>query len=339
MSKKWREEKIQNPYPKSKTSVYRRPCVHPSAIVRRRHYQIIMTMVLLPSYFNRILSAAPAPSRLHSICRRKVTTNARLRLPSAAATATAKQPTTFLFFPPRCCYQNHSSAVRSIHTTPITYAQITINVPTMGDSITEGTIVEWCVPPGSRVREGDVLALVETDKVTVDIKADRDGVLVKQLGEVEGVVEVGQGLYILDTDVTTAGSSVGAPESKMMGNVVDVSAVNASLDAEKMVAETPSLPTSSSLPSPSTSMSLSSGGGRIPSIHFLGKEGWKERRSGTSTSTYTDTTQTTKIISTLDNNPQHPSRTFPTLPCMEDHLLWTMKWRHLFWEEPRRLPR
>lgn len=167
--------------------------------------------------------------------------------------------------------------------------------------------MEWCVPPGSRVREGDVLALVETDKVTVDIKADRDGVLVKQLGEVEGVVEVGQGLYILDTDVTTAGSSVGAPESKMMGNVVDVSAVNASLDAEKMVAETPSLPTSSSLPSPSTSMSLSSGGGRIPSIHFLGKEGWKERRSGTSTSTYTDTTQTTKIISTLDNTPKSPT--------------------------------
>ena len=168
--------------------------------------------------------------------------------------------------------------------------------------------MEWCVPPGSRVREGDVLALVETDKVTVDIKADRDGVLVKQLGEVEGVVEVGQGLYILDTDVTTDGSSLGAPESKMIGNVVDVSAVNASLDAEKMVAETPSLTTSSSSPSSSTSMSLSSGGGgRIPSIHFLGKEGWKERRSGTSTSTYTDTTQTTKIISTLDNNPKSPT--------------------------------
>ena len=70
----------------------------------------------------------------------------------------------------------------------------------MGDSITEGTIVEWCIPPGLRVREGDDLCLVETDKVTVDIKADRDGVLVRQLGEVEGVVEVGTGLYVLDTD-------------------------------------------------------------------------------------------------------------------------------------------
>ena len=44
---------------------------------------------------------------------------------------------------------------------PISYtsnmqAQITVNVPTMGDSITEGTIVEWCVPPGSKVNEGDV---------------------------------------------------------------------------------------------------------------------------------------------------------------------------------------
>ena len=47
-------------------------------------------------------------------------------------------------------------------------------------SFREGTIVEWCVPPGTNFREGDVLALVETDKVTVDIKAERDGVLIKQ---------------------------------------------------------------------------------------------------------------------------------------------------------------
>ncbi|KAK1745118.1 hypothetical protein QTG54_004409 [Skeletonema marinoi] len=88
--------------------------------------------------------------------------------------------------------RKQTSSLRSISQTPLLKAQITVNVPTMGDSITEGTIVEWCVPPGSNFREGDVLALVETDKVTVDIKAERDGVLIKQLGEVDDNVESGR---------------------------------------------------------------------------------------------------------------------------------------------------
>lgn len=192
----------------------------------------------------------------------------------------------------------------------------------MGDSITEGTIVEWCVPPGSHFREGDVLALVETDKVTVDIKADRDGILVKQLGEVEGVVEVGQGLYILDTDVSSVGVEAGG------SNLVDVAAVNAMLDADKMVAETPSSssPTLPSLPSPS--LSLASGGGRVPSIHFLGKEGWRERLSPSSLHDATPTT--TQITSTLNtnNNPKSPtsityipySPMYGRPPIMEDEM-------------------
>ncbi|KAL7445163.1 hypothetical protein ACHAXH_009725 [Discostella pseudostelligera] len=284
-----------------------------------------MTMnLLLPSA--RILSNAPAPSRL--LCRRTVTTNVRLFSPAAA---TAKQPTESAgptFSRHRCHGASRTTttiiqpALRSIHTTPLPYAQITINVPTMGDSITEGTIVEWCVPPGSQVREGDVLALVETDKVTVDIKADRDGILVKQLGEVEGVVEVGQGLYILDTDVSSVGVEAGG------SNLVDVAAVNAMLDADKMVAETPSSssPTLPSLPSPS--LSLASGGGRVPSIHFLGKEGWRERLSPSSLHDATPTT--TQITSTLNtnNNPKSPtsityipySPMYGRPPIMEDEM-------------------
>ena len=37
---------------------------------------------------------------------------------------------------------------------------------------------------GQAVKEGDVVALVETDKVTVDIKAETDGVLTQQFGAV-----------------------------------------------------------------------------------------------------------------------------------------------------------
>lgn len=60
--------------------------------------------------------------------------------------------------------------------------KITVQVPTMGDSITEGTIVEWAVGIGEAVKEGDVVVLVETDKVTIDIKADFDGVVTSHFG-------------------------------------------------------------------------------------------------------------------------------------------------------------
>lgn len=152
---------------------------------------------------------------------------------------------------------------RPVSTSPPAHAQITVNVPSMGDSITEGTIVEWCVPPGSLVREGDVLALVETDKVTVDIKADRDGILVRQLGEVEGVVEVGQGLYVMETDAAAASTAAGSN--------ADVSAVDASLDAGETAAATTTTIATSSTSSPA----------RGKSIKFLGKEGWKARMTMT----------------------------------------------------------
>lgn len=154
----------------------------------------------------------------------------------------------------------------------------------MGDSITEGTIVEWCVPPGSHVREGDVLVLIETDKVTIDIKADQEGVLVKQLGEVEENVEVGKGLYILDSDVSNVAA---APVSAPVAASTDVAKVNKSLDAHSKA------PSSAS---PSV---------RVPSIHFLGKSGWKARLTATDETPSPAAASPTTIVptSTSPNSP------------------------------------
>lgn len=48
----------------------------------------------------------------------------------------------------------------------------------------QGTIVEWTAEVGQMLKEDDVVALVETDKVTVEIKAETDGVLVARFGDV-----------------------------------------------------------------------------------------------------------------------------------------------------------
>ena len=70
----------------------------------------------------------------------------------------------------------------------------------MGDSITEGTIVDLPVAPGEYVQTDDVVVVLETDKVSVDVRAPEAGQLVEILGEVDDVVEVGSNLFRLDTD-------------------------------------------------------------------------------------------------------------------------------------------
>jgi len=76
----------------------------------------------------------------------------------------------------------------------------TIEVPTMGDSITEGTIVDMPVAPGDYVQSDEVVLVLETDKVSVDVRASEGGALVEILGEIDDVVEVGSDLYRIDTD-------------------------------------------------------------------------------------------------------------------------------------------
>jgi 2-oxoglutarate dehydrogenase E2 component (dihydrolipoamide succinyltransferase) len=76
----------------------------------------------------------------------------------------------------------------------------------MGDSITEGTIVDMPVAPGDYVQPDEVILVLETDKVSVDVRASEGGALVEILGEIDDVVEVGTDLYRIDTDAD-------APES------------------------------------------------------------------------------------------------------------------------------
>lgn len=82
----------------------------------------------------------------------------------------------------------------------------------MGDSITEGTIVDLPVAPGDFVEADDVVVVLETDKVSVDVRAPQSGAVVEILGEIDDVVEVGSGLYRLDTDAIGGNAAPPSPE-------------------------------------------------------------------------------------------------------------------------------
>lgn len=89
-----------------------------------------------------------------------------------------------------------------------------VEVPTMGDSITEGTIVDLPVAPGDYVQTDDVVVVLETDKVSVDVRASEAGRIVEIIGEIDDVVEVGSDLFRIDTDDVSDAAAAAAPTAE-----------------------------------------------------------------------------------------------------------------------------
>ncbi|CAA9461009.1 MAG: hypothetical protein AVDCRST_MAG38-13, partial [uncultured Solirubrobacteraceae bacterium] len=50
-------------------------------------------------------------------------------------------------------------------------------MPAMGDSVTEGTVVEWLKHEGDSVEAGETVAVISTDKVDAEVPAPGAGVL------------------------------------------------------------------------------------------------------------------------------------------------------------------
>ncbi len=50
-------------------------------------------------------------------------------------------------------------------------------MPSLGSDMLEGTLLEWRVKPGDRVRRRDVIAVVDTDKAAIEIEVFEDGIV------------------------------------------------------------------------------------------------------------------------------------------------------------------
>ena len=75
-----------------------------------------------------------------------------------------------------------------------------ILMPKLGLTMTEGMLAEWKVAPGDRVKAGDVIFLVETEKISNDIAATVDGVIEALHAAAGDVLPVGKLLATLVTD-------------------------------------------------------------------------------------------------------------------------------------------
>jgi len=71
-------------------------------------------------------------------------------------------------------------------------------MPKMGESITEGTIINWMVAEGDSFEEGDILLEVATDKVDNEVPAPASGNMLEHKFKAKDVVPVGEVIAILE---------------------------------------------------------------------------------------------------------------------------------------------
>jgi len=72
-----------------------------------------------------------------------------------------------------------------------------ILMPRMSDSMTEGTLTKWLKKEGDKVKNGDLVAEIETDKATQEVECFEEGVILKQTVAAGGVVPVGGPICIV----------------------------------------------------------------------------------------------------------------------------------------------
>src|SRR5262245_28551096 len=87
---------------------------------------------------------------------------------------------------------------------------VQVTFPQMGDSVSEGTILEWHIKEGDQVAEGDTLVEISTDKVDAEVPSPSAGTVIK-LHAAEGDT-VNVGAVLAEIAASDNGAAPIAPE-------------------------------------------------------------------------------------------------------------------------------
>src|SRR3954468_23466496 len=90
-------------------------------------------------------------------------------------------------------------------------ATVEIQMPAMGESVTEGTVLEWHVAEGQQVSEGDTVVEVSTDKVDAEVPAPASGAIPKLLAPPDAPARTGQAPAELAAGAARSGDGEAAP--------------------------------------------------------------------------------------------------------------------------------
>src|SRR5687768_18370327 len=79
-----------------------------------------------------------------------------------------------------------------------------IVVPELGESVVEARIAKWLKKPGDRVEVGDAVVELETEKIDLEVNAERAGVIASIKRQEGEDVKIGELLAVLDESAAGA---------------------------------------------------------------------------------------------------------------------------------------
>jgi 2-oxoglutarate dehydrogenase E2 component (dihydrolipoamide succinyltransferase) len=91
-------------------------------------------------------------------------------------------------------------------------AKFELKLPKMGESVAEATVTNWLKKVGDKIEMDEAVLEIATDKVDSEVPSEVSGTLVEILFNTDDVVQVGQTLAIIETEV---GSIASTPEVKV----------------------------------------------------------------------------------------------------------------------------
>src|SRR5690554_8149522 len=100
-------------------------------------------------------------------------------------------------------------------------AKVEVVMPQMGESVMEGSVIEWSKKVGDRVETDEVLLEIATDKVDTEVPSPESGTLVEILAEAGETIQVGQVIAIIDTGkmpLTTGSATSEKPAKQTSGD-------------------------------------------------------------------------------------------------------------------------
>ena len=118
-----------------------------------------------------------------------------------------------------------------------------ISMPKLGFDMREGTLVEWSKKVGDSVAEGEVIAVIETDKANVEVTSFKAGVLRQVLVEAGAIVPIGSPIAVIGAadepiDLAALGVKEAAPAPKREAQAAPVPAPGALALQEPVVTKT-----------------------------------------------------------------------------------------------------
>ena len=91
-------------------------------------------------------------------------------------------------------------------------AKFELKLPKMGESVAEATVTNWLKKVGDKIEMDEAVLEIATDKVDSEVPSEVSGTLVEILFNTDDVVQVGQTLAIIETEV---GAVLSTPEVKV----------------------------------------------------------------------------------------------------------------------------